>query len=89
MLSGKAIERISKSVLDELVVTDTIPLSAAGQALRQDPPAERGGAAGGDHPPHQRRGVGELAVHRLSFGGDWNRLVGARAIGRDVRTPCL
>jgi ribose-phosphate pyrophosphokinase len=32
VLSGAAIERISKSVLDELVVTDTIPLSEAGRA---------------------------------------------------------
>jgi ribose-phosphate pyrophosphokinase len=32
VLSGKAIERISTSVLDELVVTDTIPLSDAGRA---------------------------------------------------------
>src|SRR5476649_2303712 len=32
VLSGSAIERISKSVLDELVVTDTIPLSEAGRA---------------------------------------------------------
>ncbi len=32
VLSGKAIERISNSVLDELVVTDTIPLSEAGKA---------------------------------------------------------
>jgi len=32
VLSGAAIERISRSVLDELVVTDTIPLSSAGQA---------------------------------------------------------
>ena len=31
VLSGSAIERISKSVLDELVVTDTIPLSEAGR----------------------------------------------------------
>jgi ribose-phosphate pyrophosphokinase len=31
VLSGAAIERISKSVLDELVVTDTIPLSEAGK----------------------------------------------------------
>jgi ribose-phosphate pyrophosphokinase len=29
VLSGKAVERISNSVLDELVVTDTIPLSDA------------------------------------------------------------
>src|SRR5450631_1326590 len=32
VLSGAAIERISRSVLDELVVTDTIPLSEAGRA---------------------------------------------------------
>jgi ribose-phosphate pyrophosphokinase len=32
VLSGSAIERIAKSVLDELVVTDTIPLSDAGKA---------------------------------------------------------
>jgi ribose-phosphate pyrophosphokinase len=35
VLSGKAIERISKSVLDELVVTDTIPLSDAGRACNR------------------------------------------------------
>jgi ribose-phosphate pyrophosphokinase len=32
VLSGAAIERIGKSVLDEIVVTDTIPLSEAAQA---------------------------------------------------------
>jgi ribose-phosphate pyrophosphokinase len=32
VLSGPAIDRISNSPLDELVVTDTIPLSAAAQA---------------------------------------------------------
>jgi ribose-phosphate pyrophosphokinase len=32
VLSGKAVERISNSALDELVVTDTIPLSAAAKA---------------------------------------------------------
>jgi ribose-phosphate pyrophosphokinase len=32
VLSGKAVERISTSALDELVVTDTIPLSAAAKA---------------------------------------------------------
>jgi ribose-phosphate pyrophosphokinase len=31
VLSGKAIERISSSQLDELIVTDTIPLSAEAQ----------------------------------------------------------
>ncbi len=32
VLSGKAIERLNSSVIDELVVTDTIPLSAAAAA---------------------------------------------------------
>ncbi len=32
VLSGKAIETLNKSVLDELVVTDTIPLSEEAQA---------------------------------------------------------
>ena len=35
VLSGAAIERISNSVLDELVVTDTIPLSDAGKACKR------------------------------------------------------
>ena len=35
VLSGQAIERISKSVLDELVVTDTIPLSESGAACKK------------------------------------------------------
>jgi ribose-phosphate pyrophosphokinase len=32
VLSGNAVDRVSGSSLDELVVTDSIPLSAAGQA---------------------------------------------------------
>jgi ribose-phosphate pyrophosphokinase len=35
VLSGQAIERIASSVLDELVVTDTIPLSEAGAACKR------------------------------------------------------
>jgi ribose-phosphate pyrophosphokinase len=35
VLSGAAIERIDKSVLDELVVTDTIPLSDAARACKR------------------------------------------------------
>ena len=35
VLSGKAIERISNSALDELVVTDTIPLSAEAQGCKR------------------------------------------------------
>jgi ribose-phosphate pyrophosphokinase len=35
VLSGGAIDKISNSVLDELVVTDTIPLSASGKACKK------------------------------------------------------
>jgi ribose-phosphate pyrophosphokinase len=35
VLSGKAVERIGESVLDELVVTDTIPLTPAARACKQ------------------------------------------------------
>ncbi len=35
VLSGQAVERIGKSVLDEIVVTDTIPLSKAAKEVRQ------------------------------------------------------
>jgi len=35
VLSGAAIERISDSVLDELVVTDTLPLSEGGSACKR------------------------------------------------------
>lgn len=35
VLSGKAVEIIGKSVLDELVVTDTIPLSEKAQACER------------------------------------------------------
>ncbi len=35
VLSGNAVERIEKSVLDEMVVTDTIPLSPAAQNCRK------------------------------------------------------
>ena len=35
ILSGKAIENITNSVLDELVVTNTIPLSPAAEACER------------------------------------------------------
>ena len=35
VLSGKAVERIEKSQLDELVVTDTIPLTPAGKGCKR------------------------------------------------------
>jgi ribose-phosphate pyrophosphokinase len=41
VLSGPAIANLENSQLDELVVTDTIPLSEAAKACGQDPPACR------------------------------------------------
>ena len=35
VLSGPAVERIESSVLDELVVTDTIPLSAEARGVQR------------------------------------------------------
>jgi ribose-phosphate pyrophosphokinase len=35
VLSGRAVERIANSVLDEVVVTDTIPLSAEAETCRK------------------------------------------------------
>ena len=50
VLSGAAIDNVTKSQLDELVVTDTI--AVAGRArLPEDPPAQRGRAARRNHPP--------------------------------------
>ena len=45
VLSGKAIDNIESSMLDELVVTDTIPLTEEAEAVK-DSPAERGSDAG-------------------------------------------
>ena len=62
VLSGTAVERI-----DELGARraggDRHDPAARGRAgVPQDPPAVGRGPAGRDHPPHPRRGVGELAV---------------------------
>ena len=54
VLSGGAVERISKSALDELVVTDTIPLERRGDECGPYPPVVGGRAARRDHPPHPR-----------------------------------
>ena len=80
VLSGAAVERISKSALDELIVTDTIPLSDAGAGLRPDPAIVGGRAARRDDPPHPRRGVGELAVCRLILGASFLVAVGTRVV---------
>ena len=61
VLSGPAVERIEASALDELVVTDTIPLRDNARACAQDPAAVGRGAAGRDDAPHPGRGERQLA----------------------------
>jgi hypothetical protein len=68
VLSGPAIANINNSALDELVVTDTIPLSEAAKACRRIRQLRRG-TAGRDDPAHQFRRVGQLALHRLMSAG--------------------
>ena len=53
VLSGPAIERIENSAIDELVVTDTIPLNEAARNCKTHTPAEYGRVAGGNDTPHQ------------------------------------
>ena len=59
VFSGPAIERLMASQIDEVVITNTIPLSDAGQGLHQDPAAVGGLPVCRDHAPHQRRRVGD------------------------------
>ena len=63
IFSGPAIERIAKgSALDEVVVTNTIPLSRRRARLHQDPPALRGTADRRDDPAHRQGRVGDEFV---------------------------
>ena len=41
VLSGTAIDNIDKSTLDEVVVTDTIPLTKKGAGVKKDKAAQR------------------------------------------------
>ena len=66
VLSGGAVPRIAESELDEIVVTDTIPLTDEAQALPAHPPALLRAAPRRDDDARLERGVGELAVHRIA-----------------------
>jgi hypothetical protein len=68
ILSGNAIEKITKSALDELVVTDTIPLSPDAKQCGRIRQLSVAGAAGRDHSSHPRRGFGEQLVPGLMGG---------------------
>ncbi len=57
VLSGPAIERIEKSDIEEVIITNTVPLTP-GEGQPEIPRAVGGAAGCGSHPPHPRRGVG-------------------------------
>ncbi len=62
ILSGPAVENIIGSVLDEVVVTDTIPLSEPARRSGRDPPAERRRADRRGDPSGEQRGIRERHV---------------------------
>ena len=63
IFSGPAIERIAKgAALDEVVVTNTIPLSDSARGLHEDPPALRGAADRRNDPAHRQGRVGHEFV---------------------------
>ena len=67
VLSGPAVERIEDSVLDQLVVTDTIPLREEARACRKIRQLSVRGCW--RRPCAIRDEERELAVHRLRAGG--------------------
>jgi ribose-phosphate pyrophosphokinase len=93
VFSGPAVERIKASHIDEVVITNTIPLSDEGQGLRQDPPAVGGLPVCRDHPPHQRRRIGDLALRRAeqqflgTMGGRLAAPIGIPFVGPSARFP--
>ncbi len=82
VLSGNAVKRIDESSLDELVVTDTIPLRADAQASKRirvlTVAGLLRGAARRNHSEDLQRGLGVVPVHGVihqgfSTGGAWSR----------------
>ena len=63
VLSGPAIERISKSKLEEVVVTNTIPLTAAAQAEPKIKVLSDRRPAGPNDPVNSRGDFRQLVVH--------------------------
>ena len=62
VLSGPAIERIEKSPLDQLIVTNSVPLPGRGAALQEDRRAVGGAAARTGDTEYSRRDVGLFVV---------------------------
>ena len=61
VLSGPAVERIAKSPITEVVVTDSVPLCEAARKVIQDQSFERCGVARTRHPLDSRRNIDQRA----------------------------
>ena len=62
VLSGPAIDRIEKSPIDKMIVTNTIPLTAGGPGVREDCGALGGAPARPGDQEHSRGNVGFFVV---------------------------
>ena len=78
VLSGAAVERIMNSALDELVVTDTIPLSAAAEACPKIRQVSCAAIIGETLSRHRPRRLREQPVHGIR-----NSFFLVPAVGRD------
>ncbi len=76
VLSGPAVERLCRSPISEVVVTDSLPLSEKARKHRQDQSAERGGIAGARDSLHSRGDIHQRAFYLVQ------RVEGARLRGR-------
>ena len=81
VLSGPAVERIEASLLKEVVVTNSIPLSEDGEGIEPDQIVVGRAVAGGSHPVDPRRDFGKrivyLSLSRMTLNamnGDFARL---------------
>ena len=68
VLSGPAVERITKSQIEEVVVTDSVPLNRSGAEAFEAQGAQRGAAAGARNSVDSRRDLDQRTLHLSSEG---------------------
>ena len=69
VLSEPAVDNLEQSELDELVVTDTIPLDGRARECPPHPPAQHRRAARGEHSQDLHRPLGRGALHGVGRRG--------------------
>ncbi len=73
VLSGPALERIERAPIDQLIMTNTIPLSRGSRALSEDQGAVGGAVARSGDQEHPRGDVGVVVVRVKCGGSSSNR----------------